>query len=65
MKEVDKGAHSVEPQRASGAQHGVPRVSLNQPLWVGAGFPAITNHPLSINQSHLLTGWLVKASSFN
>ena len=61
MKEVDKGGPCEQP----GAQHGVPRVSLSQPLGVGAGFPAITNHPLSINQSHLLTGWLVEASSFN
>ena len=37
-----------------------------QPMCVGIlGFPVITDHPLSINQSHLLTGLLVKASCFN
>ena len=57
----------LEAPGAAMTHHDIPRRFLkpNPYVWGDTDFPVITNHPLSINQSHLLTGLLVKASCFN
>lgn len=71
-EEMDKGMLCVEPQRTATAQQGLSRLSPNPARVGGAmgspgclGWDVITNHPLSINQSHFLTGLLMKSSCFN